>query len=88
MYSYTFGFIVGLSYKEHDMQQFGTHESSKYRTVTCKRTARQRLDEYPSIQARNNGTTGLCNLLLDNGSVNIYPRRCNDVTLQQNLAIT
>jgi hypothetical protein len=26
--------------------------------VTCKRTARQRLNKHPAIHARNNGTTG------------------------------
>jgi hypothetical protein len=36
----------------------------------------------------NNGTTGLCNPLLGNGSVNTLPRRSNDVTHQQHLAIT
>jgi hypothetical protein len=29
---------------------------------------------------RNNRMTGLCNPFLGNGSVNILPRRCNDIT--------
>jgi hypothetical protein len=40
-----------------------------------------------SNRRTNNGTTGLCNLLLGNGSVNTLLRRRNDVTLQQYLAI-
>jgi hypothetical protein len=35
----------------------------------------------------NNGTTGLCNPLLGNGSVSTHPLRRNYVTLQQHLAI-
>jgi hypothetical protein len=31
----------------------------------------------------NNGTSGLCDLLLGNGSVNTLPRRRNNDTLQQ-----
>jgi hypothetical protein len=34
----------------------------------------------------NNGTTGLCNSLLGNGSVSTLPRRRDDVTLQKVLS--
>jgi hypothetical protein len=36
----------------------------------------------------NNGTTGLWNPLLGNGSVNTLPHRRNDVTLEEYTAIT
>jgi hypothetical protein len=50
----------------------------------CQATARWT----PRIHARNNGTTGLCNPILGNGSVNTLPRRRNDITSQQCWAIT
>jgi hypothetical protein len=40
------------------------------------------------IYSRNNGTTGLHNPFLGNGSVNTHLRSRNDVTTQQCLAIT
>jgi hypothetical protein len=47
--------------------------------VTCKPIARQR-PQHTHGPTRNNGTTGLCNPLLENGSVNTISRMRNDVT--------
>jgi hypothetical protein len=45
--------------------------------VTYQRSARQRLDKRPAISARNKGTTGLCNTLLGNCSVNTLLCLCD-----------
>jgi hypothetical protein len=47
-----------------------------------------RNSRFQVIHARNNGTTGLCNRLFGNGSVNTILCRCNDVISQQCSAIT
>jgi hypothetical protein len=50
------------------------------------RTAEPLKQPFPSNTRSNNGTTGLCNPLLDNSSVSTLPRRRNDVTLKRYLA--
>jgi hypothetical protein len=55
--------------------------------ATYKSIARQLLQHTHGL-THNNGTTGLCNSLLGNSSVNTLPRWHNDITFQQCLAIT
>jgi hypothetical protein len=44
------------------------------------RTVEPQEPPFASNARTNNGTRGLCNPLLDNGSVNTVPRRRNDLT--------
>jgi hypothetical protein len=66
----------------------GVHVCAPFvRIVTCNSIIRQR-PQHTHGPTCNNGTTGLCNPLLGNSSVNTLPRMCNYVTLpQQCLAI-